>query len=113
MKKLELKEFAAEVEDEQGKTHKALVSYRELIKGALNYIPSNQFGQSLGLPIDEMRLRIRVLDKLDTDGKEIMLDDEDVSVIHNCVKNQKFIRVSQDIVDYFDYVKELHESKGE
>ena len=112
MKTLELREFKTEVEV-KGETQKVPVSYKELIIGALNYIPTNQFGQSVGLPIDEMRLRIRVLDKLDTDEKEVMLDDEDVKIIFNCVKNQKFIAVSNDIVEYYDYVKELYESEGE
>ena len=91
MKTLELREFKTEVQDGKGNPQEATVSYKELIKGALNYIPTNQFGQSQGLPIDEMRLRLRVLDKLDTDGEEVTLDDEDVRVIFNCVKNQKFI----------------------
>jgi hypothetical protein len=112
MKTLELKEFETSV-DVEGEAQSATVSYKQLIMGALNYIPTDQFGRSQGLPVDEMRLRIRVLDKLDTDEKEIKLDDEDVKVIFDCVKSQKFIAVSQDIVEYYDYVKELHESKGE
>lgn len=112
MKRLELKEFETSV-NVGGKFQAAAVSYKELIKGALNYIPTNQFGQSQGLPIDEMRLRIKVLDKLDTDEKEVALDDNDVKVIYDCVKSQKFIAVSPDIVEYYDYVKELYESKGE
>lgn len=112
MKTLELREFKAEVQV-NGEPKEATVSYRELIKGALNYIPANQFGQSQGLPIEEMRLRIRVLDKLDNGEKEVALDDDDVKTIYNCVKNQKFIAVSPDIVEYYDYVKEVYESEGE
>lgn len=112
MKTLELREFKATVQDGNSEIQEALVSYKELIKGALNYIPTNQFGQSQGLPIDEMRLRIRVLDKLDNDKKEVSLDDEDVKVIFNCVNSQKFIRVDQGLVEYSDYIKELHESEG-
>jgi len=113
MKTLELREFKATMQNENGVVQEALVSYKDLIQGALNYIPSNQFGQSMGLPVDEIRLRIRVLDKLDNDKKEITLDDEDVKVIFECVKAQKFIRVDQGLIDYFDYIKELHESEGE
>jgi hypothetical protein len=112
MKTLELREFETSV-NVDGEKQSAPVSYKQLIMGALNYIPTNQFGQSQGLPVDEMRMRIRVLDKLDTDAKEIALDDEDVKVIFDCVKAQKFIAVSQDIVEYYDYIKDLFESKGE
>ncbi len=113
MKKLELREFKAEVQNKEGETREATVSYRELIKGALNYIPTDQFGRSQGVPIDEMRLRIRVLDKLDTDEKEVMLDDEDIVTIFNCVRAHKYIVVSSDLIEYFDYVKEVYESEGE
>jgi len=113
MKTLELREFKTEVQNKDGDSREVTVSYRELIKGALNYIPTNEYGQSQGVPIDEMRLRIRVLDKLDNDEKELMLDDDDVKVIFDCVKNQKFIGVSSDIVEYYDYCKELHESEGQ
>ena len=113
MKKLELREFKTEIADASGKTQEVVITYKELIEGALNYVPANDFGQSLGVPVDNMRVRIRVLDKLDTDEKEVSLDDEDVKTIFECVKAQKFIRIDKGLVEYFDYIKELDESKGE
>lgn len=113
MKTLDLREFTDEVQDGSGETQEIRVSYKDLIKGALNYVPTNQFGQSVGVPVDEMRLRIKVLDKLDTDEKEVMLDDADVKTIFDCVKNQKFIKVSKELVEYHDYITDLFESKGE
>jgi len=113
MKKLELREFKTEARDSEGNLQEVVVTYKELIVGALNYIPTNQFGQSAGLPVDEMRLRIKILDKLDTDKKVVNLDDEDVRVIHDCVKSQKFIRVDRGLVEYYDYIEELFASEGE
>lgn len=113
MKKLELREFKSEANDSEGNSIEIAITYKELIRGALEYIPTNQFGQSMGLPVEEMRLRIKILDKLDTDKKVVNLDDEDVKVIYDCVKAQKFIRVDRGLVEYFDYITELFESKGE
>jgi len=113
MKKLELREFKTEARDEEGNLQEIVITYKELIRGALEYIPQNQFGQSMGLPVEEMRLRLQVLDKLDTDKKVVNLDDEHVKIIYDCVKSQKFIRVDRGLVEYFDYITELYESKGE
>lgn len=113
MKTLELKEFKATINDGNGQVQEALVSYKDLIQGALNYIPRDQFGQSVGLSPDDMRLRIRVLDKLDNGEKTVTLDDEDVKVIFECVNAQKFIRVDRGLVEYSDYIRELYTSDGE
>jgi len=81
------------------------IKYTELLKSAVNSPKEGGFS-----PV-EMRERLKILDALDNSKNgEIKLEDEDIKLLAELVKDQRFSIVHQGFIDYTDYIQSLETS---
>lgn len=79
-------------------------SYRELISLALNTPADPQ----RGMPVDEIRERIKILDKLDScTGDVLELEDAEASKLNQCVQHMHWAALHKDILTFTDDVKTM------
>jgi hypothetical protein len=62
-----------------------------------------------GLTVDDIRNRIRLIDKLEAgkDKAEIDLEDQEARLLQSCVKQMRWGVVHEDIVAFADIVEEM------
>ena len=81
------------------------VKYTELLKSAVNAQKEGGFS-----PV-EMRERLRILEALEkSKNGEIRLEADDIKLLAELVKGQRFSIVHQGFIDYADYIQKLNES---
>jgi len=81
------------------------VKYTELLKSAVNASKEGGFS-----PV-EMRERLRILEALEkSKNGEIRLEADDIKLLAELVKDQRFSIVHQGFIDYADYIQKLNES---
>jgi hypothetical protein len=77
------------------------LTYNDLIRYVVNQLPQG------GFTPEEMRSRMRILDALNDDSKEIELEDADASLLKTLIKSSKWMTIHQDILDFEDCIKSL------
>lgn len=81
-----------------------VVTYKDLIKAVLNTVTKE-------LVVDEMRIRIKILDKVSDleDNAEFELTTEEMTTLRNILTNFPWALVHADIVAFCDYINDLPE----
>ena len=77
------------------------VRHVDLLKNALNSAPKEGF-----VP-EEMRKRLKVLDKLETAGTSVDLEDAEAETLKSAMADMKWALLNKDILDLCDAVKAL------
>jgi hypothetical protein len=60
-----------------------------------------------GFTVDEMRSRIKIMDKLETDKKTVELEDAEYKTLRGVVKTHKWGAISRKVVEFVDYIDGL------
>lgn len=113
MKKIELKSFYVTQSTasgpilKDGKVVEDEVKYKDLILGALNYVPEG------GISLSEQGKRLKVIEKVENakNGTELELDDVDIDLIHQLLQNMRYRIVDQGLLDFSDYITSVKETK--
>ncbi len=77
------------------------INYADLMISALNLAPKG------GLSVSEMRVRIKVVDKLEAqkNAKTIELEDADKELVKSCFNAMRWGRSSKEIITFEDNLK--------
>ena len=89
------------------------IKYKDLIIAAINSVPKkfdrvNQRWYEIGLSLDEIRERSRILNKIESNKKKkIDLDDIDVKIIRKLISEQKYTIVHIGFAEFGDYIASI------
>jgi len=80
-----------------------LLTYSDLIVISVRQPKQGGFG------LEEMRLKIKVLDKLEDKkiGDIIDFEDAEIAVVKSAVSDMKWMGLHKDIVDFCDYINKI------
>ena len=78
-------------------------TYVDMCRTAVNNVPRE------GFAVEEMRRRLRILDCLEAakDKETIEVEDGDMVVLAQCVRDIRWIRLDKAIVDFVDYIQSI------
>lgn len=83
------------------------LSYKELIISCMNNGPKDGFSAS------EMRLRLRILDVLETcENSILVLEDQDAEKLKECVKSMRWGLIHKDIPIFEDDIDSMEKVEG-
>jgi len=96
MKSLELKKVTLGSADE--------ITYGKIVADVLNTPPQG------GFDAQQMRLRLKILDKLEKADGVLLLEDTEAKELQSATKIMKWIRLHSDIMQFVDDVEAMQEA---
>ena len=119
LKKVVFKKATMEVpngtnEDGSLKDKEVPFNYKEHIINALNQPPTDsRSGQPRGFGPEEMRRRMKILDKVNSAETEVLLEKSEYGELKTCVNDVKWMLMNQTILDFIDSIEKAEEVEVE